>query len=74
MNDAWKLKFDYGHFCEKRESVLPFLGVWKLVLDANSFLAMSVMQWKRFQALNRPANTKSVSKFLMKSCNFVMAS
>ena len=73
MNDAWKLKFDYEIFVKKRDSVLPFLWVWGPVLDANSFLAMSVMQWKRFEALNYPASMKSVSKFLLKSCKLVMA-
>ena len=72
MNNAWKLKNDYGHIHEKGDSVLPILGVWGLVLDANSFLAMSVRQWKCFEALNRPANVISDSKFLMKICNLVL--
>ena len=37
-NDAWKAEFDYGNFREKDDSVLPFLGVWKRVLDCNQFL------------------------------------
>ena len=67
MNNAWKSKIDYGHIHEKGDSVLPILGVWGLVLDANSFLAMSVMQWKRFQALNHTASVISVFKFWLKS-------
>ena len=66
MKNAWKSKIDYGHIHEKGDSVLPILGVWGLVLDANSFLAMSVRQWKCFEALNRPANVISVFKFFMK--------
>ena len=37
-NDAWKAEFDYGNFREKDDSVLPFLGVWRRVLDCNQFL------------------------------------
>ena len=43
MNNAWKSKIDYGHIHEKCDSVLPILGVWRLVLDCNRLLAMSGM-------------------------------
>ena len=43
MNNAWKLKNDYGHIHEKCDSVLPILGVCGPVLDCNRLLAMSGM-------------------------------
>ena len=60
MNDAQKLKFDYGIFMKKRDSVLPILGVWGLVLDANSFLEGPATCWNTFYALKRPATMISV--------------
>ena len=74
MNNACKLKNDYGKVCEKCDSVLPILGVYGPVLDCNRLLAMSGMYWNACCALKRPLTMISDFKFLWKKCNFVMAS
>ena len=60
----------YSKPCGLCSWILHVLG---LILDAKRLLAMSVMQWKRFEALNYPANVISDSKFLLKSCKLVMS-
>ena len=63
MNNAWKLKNDYGYVHEKSDSVLPILGVWGLENGCNRLLAMSGRQWKCLETLNHPATKISVFKF-----------
>ena len=72
MNNAWKLKHDYGKVQEKCDVVLPILEVWRFGFDCKCFLAMSGMCWNAFEALNCALGTKSVSRFLAKNCKLVI--
>ena len=48
MNNAWKLKNDYGKVCDKRDAILPILGVWRLESGCNTFKEVSARVWNRF--------------------------
>ena len=43
MNNAWKLKHDYGKVQEKCDVVLPILEVWRSGFDCKCFLDVLAM-------------------------------
>ena len=63
MNNACKLKNDYGHVHEEDDYVLPILGVWRPGFDCNRLLDALAMYWNAFGALNCAVTRISVSNF-----------
>ena len=75
MNNACKLKHDYGKVCEKYDFVLPILEVWRSALDCNTFLDVLARSWNTFEALKRLLTRFSVFNICekMQCCSMVLS-